>query len=323
VEERSSFDLNASSPWVMRNAAQPVPYAVWREALGAGFQHYAIQALTQQNRFMWHSGGCPARCNLSTDWARGSISEWEQRPDWYLHPRHSLPMMAKAMASFLPKQIAGPERLRPTTRASELRISHPGAITPLHYDSSDSVLLNAEGTKEVLFFPPHTFDVYPPGHCLERRSVENLHCVPPAQRPSINVSNLLTLVLGPGDLVYFPAGWGHYIVSRTRTVSVGMRYGGNLPFTWKGRLEALALRQHIMLAERDSCWANAPTGGLPPETGCVARNGQWSVCLHMLGLTPIPAPNSSSDRRLPRSLQSSREVRGREGRGRGRARRYK
>jgi len=111
---------------------------------------------------------------------------------------------------------------------ASIRLSHQGAVTALHYDKGASMLMQAEGTKEILLWDANDLDsLYPygPDHFMHRRCLADPEQPDPDLLPRFNNSVAYRLVLGRGDLAYWPPQWAHYIRTLEGTsVSIGHRH---------------------------------------------------------------------------------------------------
>lgn len=222
VAERRKYDFDWASnrPWVMRDIIEQTSYQMWRKLLSPNrtkpSRHYALQALHQRNRFMWwpDQPSC-YHLNMSTRWVKTTFDDFERRKDLYLQPSTGKFRAFKAAKAYILEPALRsmrtlgvcPANYSFGTLKTSARISRRHAVTPLHWDMSESVLAQTLGSKRWYFLPPGTFPVYPLEHCLERRSVANLHCVHrPDLRRRINLAGAQTVVLRAGDLLFFPRG---------------------------------------------------------------------------------------------------------------------
>lgn len=146
------------------------------------------------------------------------------------------------------------------TQQPRLWLSPQGAVSPLHYDRSVSLLTQAMGSKRMLFFAPEDLDTlmpFPNDHMLARRcsallrntssdripfssrdmSSEGLLPVEdesrPGERSGVRVEEDRVLeglagqevVLDAGDVVVFGPYWAHWTASETVSASVTLRVG--------------------------------------------------------------------------------------------------
>jgi hypothetical protein len=116
------------------------------------------------------------------------------------------------------------------TQSPRMWLSAAGAVSPLHYDHSVSVLAQVHGTKRMLLYPPSTLSrahLYPNWHPLRRRSrvqldsrlsEEEAAAAWPRWTPSSEEDSAVgggggkppgawEAVLGPGDVLVFPPRW--------------------------------------------------------------------------------------------------------------------
>jgi ribosomal protein L16 Arg81 hydroxylase len=95
-------------------------------------------------------------------------------------------------------------------------VSPAGAVSPLHYDTSTSFLVQVAGAKRMLFFSPdqlHRLYCYPDTHLLRRRSRVNVIAPDLTKFPLFADAAVLEIVLQPGDVVCFPSYWSHHTES--------------------------------------------------------------------------------------------------------------
>jgi hypothetical protein len=123
-------------------------------------------------------------------------------------------------------QIADPvyvPKLGPDHVDRFLWIGSAGNVTLAHFDQADNMLLQVRGRKQVLLW--------------DRRQLPNLYMVPqeeplcrssrvpmdtpnPKGFPLFSEARALAWTLEPGDLLYIPMGWIHYVRSLDFAVSV-------------------------------------------------------------------------------------------------------
>lgn len=87
-----------------------------------------------------------------------------------------------------------------------------GTITPWHHDLTQNLLMTMEGRKRVRMVAPH----------LSHRMRNHRHCFSqfgadpaPADAPAI-----LTVDIGPGEILFIPVGWWHHVEGLTRTIGM-------------------------------------------------------------------------------------------------------
>ncbi len=100
-------------------------------------------------------------------------------------------------------------------------IGPKGAVTPLHQDQwgTHAWLSQLVGRKRWIFFPPdqrnlvYDFAVHPLAPDYNRF-------------PEFRKATGLECTIGPGDTVFVPSGWIHYVVSLDPTISLSSNYMG-------------------------------------------------------------------------------------------------
>ena len=90
-----------------------------------------------------------------------------------------------------------------------------GNVTPAHFDVADNVLGQIHGTKRLLLWAPSNYPhlyVNPTGARHERHSqLGELEQVDLARYPKFARAEALSCELGPGELLFIPLGWFHYV----------------------------------------------------------------------------------------------------------------
>lgn len=92
-----------------------------------------------------------------------------------------------------------------------------GTVTPWHHDLTQNLLVNMAGTKRVaLVSPAETHRMQNHRHCFSRFGADaSLSAVPEAERPRI-----LTVDIGPGDILFIPVGWWHHVTGLSLTIGM-------------------------------------------------------------------------------------------------------
>ncbi|NOK00899.1 MULTISPECIES: cupin-like domain-containing protein [Myxococcus] len=122
-----------------------------------------------------------------------------------------------------------PERVRRKLRLSPIFWFGPaGAFTSLHRDPSDNLLVQVLGRKRLtLFAPEDTPNLYAPWHencssgrCLGGYSPVNV-AQPDLERfPRLSRARGVDVLLGPGEILFIPIHWWHYVSSVDVSISV-------------------------------------------------------------------------------------------------------
>lgn len=99
---------------------------------------------------------------------------------------------------------------------TSLYIGAPGALSPLHDDywQTHAWLAQVQGSKEVALFAAAD------SHLLERG------CVDPLRRDAPNLAGVSAWVgtIGPGDVLFIPARWWHWVRSLDSTITVSHNF---------------------------------------------------------------------------------------------------
>ena len=114
----------------------------------------------------------------------------------------------------------------PSLTSSLLWVAMTGSLSPLHFDLSDGVLVQLEGVKRFLLFPPSHYAQlapHPLHHPHDRQSTLTLCTVPSRASLPAGVSPLLC-TLTPSELLFLPYGWWHQVESRGVSVSATYRW---------------------------------------------------------------------------------------------------
>jgi len=194
----------------------------------------------RENQFIWHPNNKkPENYNV--------YSKWHHHDDvskglsiFNKDPRHQVVGGgAKILTRLLPKgggDMDGPFAVAHRVGGSgdkkkdkaSIRLSHSGAVTALHYDKGASMLMQAEGVKEIILWDAKDLDsLYPygPDHFMHRRCLADPEQPDPTLLPRFNNSVAYRLIIRRGDLAYWPPQWAHYIRTLEGTsVSIGHRH---------------------------------------------------------------------------------------------------
>jgi len=97
-----------------------------------------------------------------------------------------------------------------------------GTVTPLHHDPKHNLLVQVVGRKFVrLFAPEHSAALYPHSEAMLCNSSQvDVRCPDHARFPAFGAAPFMDAELGPGDALFIPRGWWHYVVALTSSFSV-------------------------------------------------------------------------------------------------------
>ena len=141
----------------------------------------------------------------------------------YTRPAELIPGYERAF-DFGPMTPPGPE---PTD--TRLWIGSAGTCPGLHSDLKDNVFAQIRGRKRVILVPfRQTHLVYPFVDNIVNSQVDPEH--PDPQRfPRFGSARVLTCVVGPGDVLFIPKGWWHYLRSESPSISINHWFGPQVP----------------------------------------------------------------------------------------------
>ena len=302
VRQLNTLSTDQNQPYSVPSYIGTTTLGNWSAALSQEVVPM-LTALGEPNVFAWK----PAKGNCSViigrklyetttidephtfaQWTEGEFTDWQAHPNRYLQMHIPFfnrsadgPLSASTLAALTSRIIPAPAQAATCKSfGSEpcpgysLLISHPGAISPLHWDAKPTLLMQTLGEKTVYLLPPNTFPSYPNGHCLARRSIWNLHSFHPIYQANVDLQRGFVKTLRPGDLLYMPPLWGHYIISRSTSVTV---VGRLLAAPARGADEQAmmdtfnqppeTILQQILIAESDPRWGIVHRAGEQDVTG--------------------------------------------------------
>ncbi len=84
-----------------------------------------------------------------------------------------------------------------------------GTVTPLHHDLTNNFMAQVRGRKLVRLIAPYELqNLYNSRHCY---SAVNLDQIDYDQFPLFRNVTVIDVEIGPGDLLFLPVGWWHYV----------------------------------------------------------------------------------------------------------------
>jgi len=172
------------------------------------------------------------------------------------------------------------------------------SCTPLHYDSYGvNLVAQLQGEKKwILYAPEESTNLYPTRVPFENSSV--YASVDPAhpqyfRYPRFRDAQALTVTLRPGDLLYVPKHWWHYVVAETTSLSVNSWF--DVPGDEGDRLRELValvlMNSYQTYAGRNR--TEVARAWLNPTDSPVDHKTSVALCARLLGM-PLNSPSSHS-----------------------------
>ncbi len=113
---------------------------------------------------------------------------------------------------------AGIIRPDPTPETSNLLLGPAGTVTPLHHDLHNVLLCQVLGRKHIRLVPSYErHRVYPMGGSFSAVDADN----PDFERhPLYRDATVLEVVIEPGQMLFIPAGWWHWVRALDVSITV-------------------------------------------------------------------------------------------------------
>jgi Cupin-like domain len=93
-----------------------------------------------------------------------------------------------------------------------------GTVTPLHHDLTNNLMAQVIGRKRVVLAPPcETPNLYNHHHCF---SAVDLRSIDDRRFPAMRNVQLMECELRPGELLFVPVGWWHFVESLDVSVTI-------------------------------------------------------------------------------------------------------
>lgn len=143
-------------------------------------------------------------------------------------------------SDFLPElNIEVPQKIASICKSPSLWLGQKGCITPLHLDTLDNFVYHLKGRKKWILIPPcymqslGAFRSFPD-------KFPNLYCSLIDLRNAEEVTKLkseceaLEIVVRDGQLLFLPAGWGHYVETISFSININLWVDPNkaVPFVF-------------------------------------------------------------------------------------------
>lgn len=96
-----------------------------------------------------------------------------------------------------------------------------GTVTPLHFDGTNSLFGQIYGRKRVKLVAPHDMEnVYAERYCFSAVDMERINF---RRFPRMRRATVLEAVIEPGEFLFLPMGWYHWIKALDVSISVSMQ----------------------------------------------------------------------------------------------------
>jgi lysine-specific demethylase 8 len=108
-----------------------------------------------------------------------------------------------------------------------LWMSAPNTRSRLHFDQPETLLAQLHGTKRIILFPPSDrryLYAESPFSPIAQFSRADLASPDLGAFPALSRAHPQACELRPGEMLYMPGGFWHYVESREATISVGFRW---------------------------------------------------------------------------------------------------
>ena len=151
----------------------------------------------------------------------------------------------------------------------------------IHYDISVNTFVQIYGTKRFVLFPPEetpNLYLYPALHHRYRRSqVDMTSFKNDARFPKAsNISSAIVVELNPGDLLYLPPYWYHYVTATSTSISLSLWWASDIDVPPKA-INFYPYHQFWSYNERRVAVAHVTTSIL-----LGVFNGNFDICRNLL-----------------------------------------
>jgi len=125
-----------------------------------------------------------------------------------------------------------------------LWIGPKGSLTPLHYDGSDNLMCQYVGRKYLKLFPPSQIK-----YLYMTESLPSWSGIPDPRTPDLEAFPLFAkarsvdVTLNPGEILYLPARWGHFVLNLEVSVMVNFWHESSR-YNWL-KMRAWSLKSRI------------------------------------------------------------------------------
>lgn len=108
-----------------------------------------------------------------------------------------------------------------TTNRPNMWLGPANSLTPLHYDSNDNLICQYVGRKQLTLYPPSQIKwLYTYGYGPSWSRVDNPLTVDLNTYPRFANAQHVDVMLAPGEILYLPARWSHFVVNPEASLMV-------------------------------------------------------------------------------------------------------
>ena len=126
--------------------------------------------------------------------------------------------MGKVLENFRPLPDIIPKHAE--LRSKYLFMGPDGAVSPLHYDRGNAMLVEMLGSKRCVLYAPHDYCFMYEGEM--RVSQVDLTCPNQEKFPLFKLGRPCEVIVPPGGALFIPAGWWHFVESLEPTLSISI-----------------------------------------------------------------------------------------------------
>lgn len=210
-------------PLLIRNASHPRPWtAAWDfERLRASFGDTAVEVQRWPSwEFLLEHRDLPGSCEeLTLERYLDEILRPDAPPSYLtsLNGAHRGKLRA-----FTESLVLLPETLPPSANSNEayIFIGPRGAVSHLHYDTGNVMIVQVAGVKRFLLAAPHEHGLLYEGGF--RSSTVDARRPDLERFPLYRFARLHEALLQPGQALFIPVGWWHFVESLEPSVSVSV-----------------------------------------------------------------------------------------------------
>jgi ribosomal protein L16 Arg81 hydroxylase len=151
------------------------------------------------------------------------IEDSKNTNNYYLVAKNYL--LSKPEFKDLKKEFSYPADVLDTTATVDghvkLWMGPGGTITPLHHDATNILFGQIYGRKHIKLIPYHDIHkLYNNRRCF---SEVDLNCPDFERFPLLKNATILNVIVEPGDFIFFPIGWWHWVKALEPSISLSFQ----------------------------------------------------------------------------------------------------